>query len=311
MLKISFGNSKNQLRLGSAFISCYILENKQHVITKDSLQKALGYDGKSENWLFEFLTIINKFIPIYSELVVALKNPLLVTLEEIESQNSVIEVLDSKLLFETFNAIIKAKNEGFLNVNQLKHAKAATLLLENIGASNINDLIDKATRFLWYKETSLEKLILFLQEQENDSAFIWIKTIPSDFIELLLEMNTLKWIDVYHKPYLLGKLLHETIFLRLENTVLDDIRNSKPKRNYTRKENKKQDIEHPKLKEYIIALQSLIKASGNNWNIFIQLLNKTYPKQKNRTTLHFYDVTEKINKPLSGFNEKLKNSFNK
>ena len=54
-----------------------------------------------------------------------LKNPLLVTLEEIESQNSVIEVLDSKLLFETCKAILKAKNEGFLNINQLKHAKAA------------------------------------------------------------------------------------------------------------------------------------------------------------------------------------------
>lgn len=306
---VSFGTAKNQLQLGTAFISCYILENKQHVITKDSLQKALGYDGKSENWLFEFLTAINKFIPIYLELTDALKNPLLIKTEALENQNLSIEALGSKMLLETCQAIIKAKNEGFLNVNQLKYAKAATSLLENIGNSKIDDLIDNATRFVWYKEITLNKLIQFLQVQEDDTAFLWIKTIPSNFLEMLFEMNTLKWIDAYDKPYVLGKLLHETIFLRIENTVLDDIRNSKPKRNYTRKENKKQDIEHPKLKEYIIAIQSLIKASGNNWNIFIQLLNKTYPKQKNRTTIHFYDATEKIDKPLSSFNEKLKNSL--
>lgn len=308
-MTVSFGSAKNQLQLGSVFLSCYILENKQQVITKDSLQKAIGYDGKSENWLVDFITAINKFNPIYSELVLVLKNPILIKKEPADNQKNVIEAFDPIYILETCKAIIRAKNEGFLNVNQLKYAKAASLVLENIGNSNLNELIEEATRFLWHKEITLGKTIQYLQEQENDSAHIWIKTIPNEFIDNLLEMNGLNWLNAYQKPSVLGKLFYETLFLRMENTIIENLRKSKPKRIYKRKENKKQDKEHPLLKEYIIVLQSLIKASGYNWNIFIQLLNKTYPKHKNRATIQLNDSKEKINLPLSGFNEKLKNSL--
>ena len=74
---------------------------------------------------------------------------------------------------------------------------------------------------------------------------------------------------------------------------------------------KKQVNEHPELKKHIIALESLLTASGNHWSIFIQLLNKTFPKQKNRPLIEFEKQENVINKNFSGFNEKIIKSARK
>ena len=74
---------------------------------------------------------------------------------------------------------------------------------------------------------------------------------------------------------------------------------------------KKQDNEHPELQKHIIALESLLTASDSHWSIFIQLLNKTFPKQKNRPLIEFEKQENVINKSFSDFNEKILKSTSK
>ena len=68
---------------------------------------------------------------------------------------------------------------------------------------------------------------------------------------------------------------------------------------------KKQVNEHPELKKHIIALESLLTASDSHWSIFIQLLNKTFPKQKNRSHIEIEIQENVLNKSFSDFNEKI------
>ncbi len=68
---------------------------------------------------------------------------------------------------------------------------------------------------------------------------------------------------------------------------------------------KKQVNEHPELKKHIIALESLLTASGNHWSIFIQLSNKTFPKQKKRSHIEIEIQENVLNKSFSDFNEKI------
>jgi hypothetical protein len=74
---------------------------------------------------------------------------------------------------------------------------------------------------------------------------------------------------------------------------------------------KKQVNEHPELKKHIIALESLLTASGNHWSIFIQLLNKTFPKQKKRSHIEIEIQENTIDNSFSNFNEKLLKSIRK
>lgn len=305
MREIRFGSKQNHLLLGNSLLRCYILENMERVFTINSIQKALGYDGKSENWLTEFLTTINKFIPIYTELITRFNNFSL-AINLFETQKLPIKTIESKFLLEACIAILKAKNEGFLNVSQLKYSKAATAILENIGNSNINDLIDEATGFNLFKKNSVTQIIQYLQNQVQDSAYEWLSTVPDEFIESLMLMNESNWTDINKNRSILAKIINDIIYSRIDNNLLEEMRVLKPKRDYKRKNNLKQDTEHPKLKEYITAIQSLIKASVNNWNIFIQLINKAYPKQKNRTVINYPENKENLYESESNFNEKLK-----
>lgn len=305
MLKIRFGQKENPLQQGSVSLNCYILENKMRVLTLHSIQKNLGYEGKSESWVIEFINELNTFLPIDSDLFAAFKNAILIEINDIKGKKASVEsTIESHHLIKLCQIIIKAKDEGFLKIAHLKHAKGAHLIVKTLEKTNIDDLIDQVTGFTRYKIITLERFVTLLKKQQNDTAVDWIKTIPIDFIETILETHHLFWEDVQEKPSPVVDLLNEIIFSRIKNDVLDAIRKSKPKRVYTRKNNKKQEIEHPRLKEYVLILNSLLKASGKNWNIFIQLLNKAYPKQNVFKIIFIENKEEAV--PYADFNTKLK-----
>jgi hypothetical protein len=307
MQKIKFGHKDSKLKISSYNMTCYILEDSKRVISIDSIQKALGYDGKSVNWAVELLDKINTFIPIDSGLYTALSNPHQIEIGTKRDQKKSFDYGIEYWYFEDLcKMIIRAKEEGYLSVTQLKHAKAALQLLDVLRNTNLKESIDSATGFIRFKTIILEHLVTIFKKKDNDSAYDWIKTIPLAFIEEILKINQLVWEDIFKNPLSLWELLQELIFSRIDNEIWEDIRKTKPKRIYTRKNNTKQDIEHPKLKEYVLILNSLIKASGNNWNIFIQLLNKTFPKQKNVSKIVFVEDFEEKVFSVTNFSSKLR-----
>lgn len=302
---ILFDSSKAPLILGSKSFDAYILENNQRVISIKSIQKALGYEGKNENWLFEFLKDISVYLPIPAELLNAYQNPLKINYSQKSKPTNYVVV--ANVLHETFQLIVKAKNEGFLNVNQIKFSKEAKLLLENDNVANIKSLIDHNTSFTLFKENIIDKMILNLQK--TDLAFVWIKTFPDSFFELLMEMKNINWKNALLNQEIFAEILNEIIFSRIDSVLLEELRNTNPKRTYQRKNSKKQDLQHPKLKQHLAVLFSLAKVSGNNWNIFIQLLNKSFPEQKNRISRKIKPIENNQTKSLSPFDKKLLKSF--
>lgn len=303
MQKIRFGHKNSPLKIGSHLLTCYVLEDHKKVLTINSIQKALGYEGKSENWVVEFINKLNTFIPIDTYLSSAFDNTIIIKIWD--KKKSFENAIEYPYFIDLCKIIMTAKEGGYLNLAELKYAKTAHQLLNTVEHSNIEELIDTTTGFKRFKTITLESLVAILKKQENDPAYEWIKTIPVQFTENILEMNQLLWEDISKNPHVLWELLNDLLFSRIDTDLWDSLRTIKPKRIYTRKDNKKQNIEHPKLKEYILIINSLIKASGNNWNIFIQLLNKTYPKQKNSSKIVLIEEIE--NKVIyPDFNEKLK-----
>ena len=303
---ITFGSEKLPLRILKIELPCFILSNKQHVITKYGLQKALGYDGKSETWLIDFLKDIHKFNPLTTELLNNIENPILFEIKRRDGLNYTVEGIDSIAFLEACKAISIAKKDGYLNVNQLRFSKSVDTILAVANESNINNLIDVATGFEFFKENAKDQLQRFLVENTGDTSFQWVKTFPDAFFEVLYEMQETDWISSNQKPQGIGKTIHEIVFSRIPNDLLEELRIGKPKRTYKRKGDKIQDIQHPKLKEYIISILSLLKASGYNWNIFQQLLNRAHPKNSSFTT-KFPQFPEDAGKPkeLSAFNKTL------
>ena len=185
---ILFESLESPLKIGSKSFDVFVLQNNQRVIAIKSIQKALGYDGKNENWLSEFLKDISIYLPIATTLLKAYQNP--IKLDVGQKLNPSNTAVDIDVLKDTFLLIVKAKNEGFLNVNQIKFSKEAKLLVEDENLDNIKRLIDQITGFTLFKENTIDKMISNLQT--IDLAFVWIKTFPDEFFELLMEMKKLK-----------------------------------------------------------------------------------------------------------------------
>jgi len=304
--KVAFGSEKLPLRISKIELPCYILSNKQHLITKYGIQKALGYDGKSETWLIDFLKDIHKFNPITIGLLNSIENPISFEINRHDGLNYMIEGIDSIAFIEACKVISLAKKDGYLNVNQVRFSKSVDHILSTANELNINNLIDAATGFEFFKENAKDHLQRFLVKNTADTSFQWVKTFPDEFFEILFEMQESDWISSNQKPQLIGKTIYEIVFSRIPNDLLEELRISNPKRAYKRKGDKFQDIQHPKLKEYIISILSLLKASGYSWNIFQQLLNRAHPKNSNFTTKfpQFTEDSEKSNE-LSAFNKTL------
>ena len=302
---ILFESGKEPLKIGTKSLSVFILENNQRVILIKSIQKALGYEGKNEKWLFEFLNDINIYMPINTAILNAYQNPIKIT--HSQKDDLTLNTVDADFLIETMDLIVKAKNGGFLNVNQIKFAKEAKLLIEDENSLNLKKLIDFNTGFTLYKENSMDKMIFNLQK--NDLAFVWIKTFPDYFFELLMEMKNINWKNLPQNHKIYGEILSEIIFSRLDNSLLEALRILKPKRTYQRKNSKPQDLEHPTLKQHLAILFSLAKLSGNNWTIFIQLLNKSFPEQKNKQFKKIKITEGNQSSSLSNFDKNLLKSF--
>jgi len=300
MDKIAFGAENRPLQLGPILLSCYILENGQPILAVSGIQKALGYEGKSDHWLADLLSHIGKFIPNAALLETLQNAPLF------SNGSSPFKAVDPETFLEICKTIVDANKDGFLNLNQVKQARQAEKVLQHLNTSNCRQLIESATGFKFYKEHAIAHFAKSLSAELNDPAFDWLRTFPESFFLKLFEFHPSGWEDMLANPKALGKIITDIVFSRLSDELLETIRTQKPKRAYQRK-NGLQDNEHPELKDYVSTVLSLIKASGDNWNIFLQLLNRSFPKNPNYTNKFplMADLRKKET-PLSPFNQILK-----
>jgi P63C domain-containing protein len=279
-LKVCYGLESHPLRIGHIAMPCFILNNKQAVLLRSGVQKALGYDGRSEKWLMDIVTHIHKFVPVVS-LVAAAENPIVF---EIVSPDGIIhtsEGISPETFLDLCEVLVTAKKEGYLSVSQLKFSKTAAVLLDTLSETNFNELIEESTGLKFFRERSIEHLQTFLWELFNDDAVLWTRTFPHDFFLALFEIHGSEWTDMDNHPQHMGKIVHEVVFSRIPDDLMETLRLKKPLRSYKRQRNRRQDLEHPELKIYISNILSLFQAAGRNWNIFLQLLNRSYPKNTN------------------------------
>jgi len=87
-LKIAYGSTELPIKLGDSSVSCFILSNNQYVLPISSVQKLLGYDGKSETWLLNILNNISKFTKISKDLLQAYEDPVKVTMNSTKKTTS-------------------------------------------------------------------------------------------------------------------------------------------------------------------------------------------------------------------------------
>lgn len=141
---IAFGAPHLQFKIANASVAGFILTNKSIVVSLRDIHKAFGFDGKSENRMAELLLHISRFTTVPPTLLEFVEQPVTVFYEP-EKWN--IKTLNIEFVTDLLQTIIIAKNNGFLNINQLKAAKTAMLWQDYLQQHNLKDLIAESSGF--------------------------------------------------------------------------------------------------------------------------------------------------------------------
>ncbi len=304
-LGIAFGAPQLQFKIGNAAVAGFILTNKSMVLSLRDLQKAFGFDGKSENRIPELLLHISRFTAVPPTLLEAVEQPVTVFYEP-EKWN--IKTLNIEFVSDLLQTIIIAKNNGFLNINQLKAAKTAILWQEYLQQNNLKDLISESSGFNFQKDTVKKNIKAQLFKTNAHPALNWTTALPDSFFEWLGDLYNFEWTATHSNSNKTAKLINELVFSRLDPILLEQLSNQQPKRTYKQKTPQKQ--EQPALQAYLNSLQELATAAGNHPNIFLRLLNAAFPKNPDWPVkdADFPGIDPEF-ASLSGFNAALLKSF--
>jgi len=298
-LKISYGSEQLPLKLGAAYIPCFILENGKQVFAKNDLHRLLGYDGKSDDWLLDLLGSINKFYPVPGSVFNALEEPLLFEIPKKDGSTTIAKGIRAGLLLEICKTITDAKSNGYISVSQLKFAKMAETVLKNISGLDLEQAINEASGFVFYKERAKQHLQQFFQNNTPEKSFQWTATLPDAFFEALFGLYQTDWVNTIGRPKTMAKLLHELVFSRIDDVLLEELRSTGPKRVYRNKKGILNDIQHPGLKNYTTGLLSLLETAAGDHAIFLQLLNRSFPIRNELVRPGIFTENSDFEEPVS------------
>jgi len=202
--------------------------------------------------------------------------------------------MPATLLPEICDVWLKARDENVLTESQKNTAKKADILMRGLAHVGIIALVDEATGYQNVRaRQALEKI---LEQFIAKELMPWTKTFPDAFYKDVFRLRGWNYLTLAEKgkrPSVVGKYTNNIVYERLAPGVLAELKSKNPVNDKgNRKDRHHQwltkDIGHPKLKEHIVAVMALMRAS-TSWDGFMRLLERAYPKLGNNLQLPLDD----------------------
>lgn len=295
LLKSIYGSDKTPLKLGDLEIPCYVLEDGTRVFSGRGVQKAIGYDSKSGQWMKSFCNIKGLSPYFYAgdqSIAERLSNPIKFKRVDAGGSQSDTNGYEVTLLVDICSIIIDANRAG--DFDDTKIVRNADIIIRSVAKVGIIALVDEVTGYQQDKNRAKDELQKFLAQFISDEASRWVKTFNDSFFEMIYRMHGWSWTLTYRRPGVVGKWINDIVYERLAPVILTELQKVNPKTDKgTRKDRHHQhlteDVGRPKLKEHLAAVEALGRASGYNWAKFMQMLNAAFPKQYQQLDLLFPD----------------------
>jgi hypothetical protein len=272
-----------ELNIGGVRIPCAVLADGTRVLTQWGFYRAIGRSGRPAGGrgsdvekMAPFLDLDN-LKPYVSEELAASTKPIVFLLPSgIKAYGYRAEVLP-----KVCDVYLEAREADVLLKTQLKFAKVCEVLVRGLAQVGIVALVDEATGY--QADRARDALAKILERFIAKELRPWVSTFPPEFYEQMFRLRGWRFDPMSLKrPILAGNLTDNVVYKRLAPGVRDELRRMVP-----RKDNGKlatalhrgltEDFGHPKLREHLIGVTALMKAS-QNWTSFKDLLDRVYPK---------------------------------
>lgn len=276
-----------ELNIHDLILKCAVLEDGTRVITEATVAKILGrgYGGKTKKLgqassaegppLPVFLSgkTLVPFIP--TSLRLALSKPIVY-----RGKGGKTRGFEASLLPEICDVWLQARDAKALQPSQEHIAKKAQILMRGLAYIGVIALIDDATGYAAIRDR--EELHRILEAYINKELLPWTKTFPDEYYRELFRLKG--WLyspPSVKRPQLVGKLTHGLIYKKLPRGVIGELKQQNPinargQRRHKHFQFLTEDIGEPHLKEQLVAVTTLMRAS-RNWASFQRMFDRAFP----------------------------------
>lgn len=275
------GSKARPLEIGNIAIPAYVLEDERRVLTvrgmSDGLSMARGgseVPGLNRFELFVSRARLRPFVT--DELRDQVSNPIVF----LTPTGSKAYGYDAQILVELCEAILSARAEGVLQMQQESIAQRAEILMRGLARVGIVALVDEVTGYQAIRDrSSLQRI---LEAYISKEWLPWTQRFPLEFYE---EMYRLLGWDLdpgsRAKPGFVGKLTNALVYDRLPRGVAEELRTQNPidpatkRRRFKHHQFLTEDIGNPHLEKHVSKVIGLMQAS-DNWSEFKRLFRRVF-----------------------------------
>ena len=290
-LKVIAGAPDKPLVIGDIEIPAYVLEDETRVLSQRGFLGAIGRSvsrpaGSGEQ-LPAFLSS-ERLKPFISNELAAASNPIL--FQPPDGGRSAYGY-PATLLPQVCEVYLKARDAGVLQKQQTHIAEKADIIIRGLATVGVIALVDEATG---YQEIRARRaLATILEKFIAKELQPWTKTFPYEFYELIYKLRGWDGPEGSKRTPLIGKITNDLVYERLAPGVLDELRKRTPRLPSGHRPHKffqwfTPDVGHPKLKEHLASVMTLMKV-GPTWNRFYANLNRALPKQNETISMDLGD----------------------
>jgi hypothetical protein len=299
-LQALYGSPDRPLQIGELKIPCYVLEGERRVLAQGGMLEALdmsqGTAAKTGagSRLAKFVSSKSISPHVPEELSRVVVEPIRF---RTPFGGGEAYGYEATVLVEICEAVLEAREKGTLHYQQEHIAKQCEILVRGFARVGIIALVDEATGYQDVR--ARQALDNILAKFISDELLTWAKTFPDEFYQHLARLRGLHYSEIANKrPPYIGRLTNDIVYERLAPGVLDELKEKTPKDEKGRRKYKyhqwlTEDVGHPRLREHLVAVITLMKASPN-WNSFYRLLQRGLPKRKDHPRLFMeYEENER------------------
>jgi hypothetical protein len=277
------------LPLGGVNIMCAVLPNGQRIIVQAAFLKALGRSRspKSGTGVLSTVDQLPFFLqnealkPYITDKLAMSTTPIFFRTKA--GGKSV--GYDARLLPRVAEVYLKFRDDllpkGDIPTKYRKMIGAADTLIRGLADHGIIFLVDEATGY--QRDRAREAVVRILEEFVAKDLRPYVKTFPESFYEELFRLRGLSYpADGNKMPQYFGHLTNNIIYARLAPGVIEALkeitpRDSKGRHKYQLHRRLTDDLGHPKLRELLASVVTLMKLS-DTWDQFYTFLERIHPK---------------------------------
>jgi hypothetical protein len=299
--ELPMATHEGDFRLGNEVVSSAILPGGMRVITQASFLRALGRSRspKAGTGVLSTVDQLPFFLqaevlkPFISEDLAMSTTPLFYR----SSAGGKGVGYDARLLPQVAEVYLKYRDACLAETGKIPARykdifASADILMRGLANVGIIALVDEATGF--QRDRASDALAKILEEFIAKELRPWVRTFPNEFYAQLFRLRGLQFPkDSVSRPKYFGHLTNDIIYKRLAPGVLEVLKTTTPKNEKGRYKHRlfqrlTEDVGHPKLREHLASVVSLMKIS-RDYDQFEKFLSQVHPKYGETPDLPFIE----------------------